>query len=405
MKTNTVYIADDNDTDRTILESALRKLGFEVVSFTTGDAICDAIRKADRPVIALVDWLMPGRNGVDICRELSANPPSSPVYSIIVTSRTDKTDIAFALDNGADDFVTKPFNIVELRARIHVGIRLLASRQQLFDSNGRLLEHTKNVEQLAATRAEQLVRADRLSTIGILSAGMAHEINNPTSFIAINIQTLEENLQTVSTALDYGATVEQKQEAGLFMAAVPEILGEMKNGIARIRSIVNGLKSYSHLTQEKHGYFAIDDCMETALHLCANRLKYHVTVEKMLGETPQVFGDQFQIEQVLVNIFTNAADAIEESGRDGVLTLSTECANGKVIAQIHDTGRGIPAAALEKVFMPFYTTKAIGKGTGLGLSISRTIITDHKGELLVENHAEGGALFTIILPSKHKAAI
>ncbi len=401
----TIYIADDNAVDRMILQATLQKMGFEVTAFSSGIAIYEALRKADQPLIALLDWLMPDRNGVDICNDLSLDPPQSPLHTIIVTSRTDKSDVAFALENGADDFVAKPLDLAELRARINVGIRLLTFRQQLLDSNERLLDHTKIVEELAAARAEQLIRADRLSTIGILSAGIAHEINNPTSFVSVNIQTLEENLPVLNSAMNDYPSEEQKQMARFFLATFPEIVGEMKNGIARIRNIVNGLKTYAYAGPEKHDWFIIDDCIESALQLCANRLKYHVTVRKQFAAPLRVHGDKYQIEQVFVNLFTNAADAIEETGTDGTLELSTEYSNEKVIVSIHDTGPGIPAGALEKIFMPFYTTKAIGKGTGLGLSISKNIITDHKGELIVENHPGGGALFLITLPTKKEGTV
>jgi C4-dicarboxylate-specific signal transduction histidine kinase len=124
---------------------------------------------------------------------------------------------------------------------------------------------------------------------------------------------------------------------------------------------------------------------------------------KKINPTPQVFGDQYQIEQVLVNLITNASDAIEETGNDGVLTISTEYKNNTVITYVRDSGPGIPINSQEKIFTPFFTTKPIGKGTGLGLSISRNIIKDHKGDLLVTNHPDGGAQFTIVLPSKQKA--
>jgi two-component system NtrC family sensor kinase len=397
---NTVFIADDSNTDRLILESSLCKLGYEVTTFATGTAICEAIRSAGRPVVALLDWLMPDRNGVDICRELAADPPPVPIFTMIVTSRTDKNDIAFALDNGADDFIAKPYNLTELRARINVGIRLLTFKLQLIESNKRLLEYTRNVERLAEARAEQLVRADRLSTIGILSASIAHEINNPTSFVAVNVQTIEENIPILSEALGADASEAQQRRAGIFLAAIPEILTEMKNGVARIRNIVNGLKTYSRAAPEKHEWFSIELCIESALQLCANRLKYHVTVTTAFSPVPEVYGDKYQIEQVFVNLFTNAADAIEESGKDGALAIATSAADGKAVTTVHDTGPGIPPAVIDKIFTPFYTTKAIGKGTGLGLSISRNIIKDHKGELLVENHPDGGAQFIIHLPAK-----
>ena len=397
-----VFIADDNNVDRTILESALRKLGFAVVTFSSGIAAHAAIREACTPLIAVLDWMMPDRSGVAICKDISDNPPPNPVYLLVVTSRIAKSDIAFALDNGANDHVAKPFDIAELQARINVGVRLLESRQQVLDSNQRLLEHTKNIEALAEARAEQLVHADRLSTVGILAAGMAHEINNPTSFIAVNIQTLAENLPVLLAGSKDNASGEQRKKAAGFLAEIPEILAEMTSGVDRIRRIVTGLKSYVRSGPAKPEWVNIDDSIEAALHLCANRLKYHVTVVKNFSDTPPVKLDINQIEQVFVNLFTNAADAIEGTGKDGVLAISTENTDGSIVVTVHDSGPGIPASALKKMFTPFFTTKPTGKGTGLGLSISSNIIMEHGGELFAANHPGGGALFTIRLPAKRE---
>jgi C4-dicarboxylate-specific signal transduction histidine kinase len=329
---------------------------------------------------------------------LSVSPPPEPVYTIIVTSRTEKRDIAYALENGADDYITKPFDIAELRARINVGIRLLTFKRQSIDSNARLLEYTKQMEKLAEDRAEQLVRADRLSTIGRLSAGIAHEINNPCSFIAVNIQTIEEHWELIVDAFAGVLSDEKKAEAGRFASMMPDIIDEMKSGVTRIKRIVNGLKTYAHPLSGKSSPFRLDACIESALQLCANKLKYHVRVKTELTATPKIFGDLYQIEQVFVNLFTNAADAIEESGKDGTLTVTTKEEGGFVIAAVRDSGPGFPKTVLENLFVPFKTTKPVGNGTGLGLSISRNIVKDHKGDLIIENHPDGGAYCKVMLP-------
>jgi two-component system, NtrC family, sensor kinase len=399
----TIFIADDNETDRLLLDSALQKLGFQTRSFDSGSSIYEAIMENQHPTIILLDWMMPDKSGVEICRVLSASPPPQPIYAIVVTGKTDKADIAYALESGADDYITKPFDILELRARINVGIRLLDFKQLLIDSNARLLDYTKQVEGIAEARAEQLIQAERLSTIGMLSAGIAHEINNPCSFISVNIQTLEDSWPQIAEALDENASEERKQKAFQILAMAPEIVTEMKNGVTRIKNIVNGLKTYLHPVSENKASFRIEFCAESALQLCANRLKYHITVNKEFTATPEVFGDRAQIEQVFINLFTNAADAIEESGKDGIVTITTKQKDDFVIACVCDNGPGIPIAVLDKMFLPFFTTKPVGKGTGLGLSISRNIMKAHRGDLEVENTPGGGAQFNVLMPIKRKA--
>lgn len=394
-----IFIADDSPIDRMVLEGTLRNRGYNVSAFNDGSEMLQMVDRAETPVIVLLDWMMPGLSGVDICRKLHSVPPVTLVYSIMITGRSATEDIAFALDNGADDVMAKPIAIMELQARINVGIRFLMLRQQLLDSNKQLREHARMVEVLAEERADQLMRADRLSTIGLLSAGIAHEINNPTSFISINIQTLEENLSVVRDAFKATAADEIKQSARNFINDIPEIIGEMKDGIVRIRTIINALKTYVHAHPDLYRNFNIIESVDSALHLCANRLKYGIQVEKNYEVEGEMTGDQYRMEQVFVNILTNAADAIEEKGGKGTIAITVTREESMLVVRIRDDGPGFPPGYDEKLFMPFYTTKDLGKGTGLGLSVSRNIIEDHRGSLKAGNHPEGGAEFVIRLPN------
>jgi C4-dicarboxylate-specific signal transduction histidine kinase len=404
IKMNTIYIADDSQLFRTILERSLSKSGFKVTCFSSGKDIYNAIRSAPDPVVALLDWMMPDMTGLEICSLLSEDPPPSVYYTIILTSRNDKRDIVEALNSGADDFIAKPFDFSELSARINSGFRLLNFKTQLIESNSRMLDYTKQMESLAASRAEQLIHADRLSTIGILSAGIAHEINNPTSFISINIQTLEENFKKISDALKPDASGEQHLDAQQFIANLPEIIDEMKRGVSRIQKIVNSLKSYSYNATNKYTWFNLNDCIESALHLCTNRLKYTINVKKDITPVPDIFGIKNQIEQVLVNLFTNAADSIEECNTAGMIEITMFCKYSVITLSIRDNGCGFNSKHADKLFTPFFTTKPIGKGTGLGLSISRNIIFDHHGSISAENHPDGGAVFTITFPVNEKGS-
>lgn len=399
---NTVFIADDNNTDRMILENALLKIGFSTRTFDSGLSIFRAIVESDSPVVALLDWVMPDKSGVDICRTLTMSPPQQPVYAIVITSRTEKADIAYALENGADDYVAKPFDIPELGARIKAGFRLINAKRQLMDNNARLIEYARRLEGIADERTEQLTRADRLSTIGILSAGIAHEINNPCSFISVNLQTLEENMPPIIRAIDKNSSEDEREAAGKITALYPEIFREMKNGIARIRNIINGLKTYVHPVCGNNTGFSIESCIDSALHLCENCLKYNITVKKEYSETPDVFGDQTEIEQVFINLFTNAADAIEESKNKGILTITTACEDDNVIINVRDSGPGIPEEVMNKMFLPFHTRKPAGKGTGLGLYISKNIMKSNRGDIQVKNRPEGGACFTLRLSVQKK---
>jgi two-component system NtrC family sensor kinase len=402
---DTIFIADDSQLFRAVLETSLTKSGYNVTVFSSGKEIYDAIRTSSIPVIALLDWVMPEMTGLEICSRLADDPPPSLYYTIILTARNDKDDIVQALDSGADDFIAKPFDLQELLARIKSGIRLLNFKKQLIESNSRMLDYTRQMESLATSRAEQLIHADRLSTIGILSAGIAHEINNPASFISINIQTLEELFKQLTVVIKPDAQKDQVERVENVLSTLPEIIDEMKEGVSRIQKIVNSLKMYSSNTTDHYSWFNLKDCLESALHLCTNRLKYSITIRKSIEPVPDMFGIRFQIEQVLVNLFTNAADSIEECSKTGFIELIMFYNNSTITLKIRDNGCGFNSRHLDMLFTPFFTTKPIGKGTGLGLSISRTIISDHHGTITAENHPEGGAVFIITFPVQERESV
>lgn len=380
-------------------QSTLKVFGYNTELCKDGESALSSICDARMPVLALIDWLMPGMNGVAICKRIYQNPPAHPVHTIIMTSRDSNKDKAYALESGADDFIAKPFDPQVLRARVRVGIRLLSTIVQHRESNSRLLEYTKKIETMAEERASQLLHADRLSTIGTLSAGIAHEINNPASFISVNISTIRKNAAALMRILDDNGDKKEHARARLFLESLPEIVDEMDNGVARIREIVHGLKSYVHNGTRSFHPFSINNSIETSLKLCHNHLKYNCKIVKKLDDVPEVYGMPQQIEQVLVNLIINAADAIDTSGREGTIDIHAEYLNGVVTVTIGDNGPGIPEKELGRIFNPFFTTKPVGKGTGLGLSISENIIREHKGAIKASNRPDGGFEFSFTLPA------
>ena len=173
----------------------------------------------------------------------------------------------------------------------------------------------------------------------------------------------------------------------------------MQSGVKRVSKIVSGLKAFCRKEKGKPQPCSINECVEQALRLCHNTMKYHVTVLKDLNESiEQVNADAQQIEQVLVNLFLNATDATKGQG-EGKVHVKTRNTASNVVITIEDDGPGIPSGTLEDIWQPFYTTKPVDKGTGLGLSISMGIIEEHDGTIKAENKPTGGALFTIELPA------
>lgn len=386
-----ILIAEDDMTSRAMLQAVLAKWGYDVTAASDGEQAWAALQKPTPPGLAVLDWEMPGLDGAELCRRLRAQERKEPLYLILLTSRGAPEDIVRGLEAGADDYIAKPYDNAELKARVDAGRRTLRLQAEI-------RRYAEEMEALARERAVQLAHSDRMATLGILSAGIAHEINNPTSFIAVSTQTLEQNWGPVQACLDGEATTQQADQARLIAAEVPAILEDIKSGVQRIQGIVNGLKTYSRADSRKQGDVRVADCVAAALRLCTNRIKYHVTVDNRLSnDLPGVLANASELEQVFINLFVNAADAMQETG-GGTLTLTGDASKSGVCIRVRDTGPGLPDVRMGRVFAPFFTTKKIGQGTGLGLSISRNIIEDHCGTLTARNHPDGGAEFSVCLP-------
>lgn len=396
-----IIIADDNPTDRVIIETILNDIGFKGIAFNNGIDAYNAINTSKEPVIAILDWEMPGLNGIDICQRLYNDPPQQPFHIIIVTAKTTEHYIYEALDKGANDFIEKPIKSFELKARIKAGLRILSIAELQIESNVRLLDYTTRIEQLAQERAQQLIHAERLSSLGVLSAGLAHEINNPVSFISVNINTLEENFPKLNSLLSGNNVKAEDYEKGkAFLETMPEILDEMKSGIDRIMEIINGLKTYVYKDNSQKKHFSIIKCINEAIKLCKNRLKYNITLMLNLIDDFELFGSENEMQQIFVNLLINATDAIEGHKTKGTISVSTRSTNNNFLITIEDNGPGLPEDKTNQIFTPFFTTKEVGKGTGLGLSISQNILKKYNGEIYAENIPNGGAKFNIILPNK-----
>lgn len=296
---------------------------------------------------------------------------------------------------------------------------------------GFLIEHRYQDEQLRSNYARlsvtykelklaqtQLIQSEKLVSIGQLSAGIAHEVNNPTAFIKSNIGILKKYIKTYQEYFDHcqslfthlkKSTNEQLKDR-LFiinqhakendLAFIIEdsacIVEESGVGVERIIDIVSGLKKFSRSSDNKKFLCQINSCVEEALKLSHNELKYNVTVEKNLAELPEVMANEGELVQVFVNLLINASRAISKRGK---ITVRTSVVRKDISVTVSDTGCGIDEKNLEHIFDPFFTTKPVGEGTGLGLSISYGIIENHGGRITVKSQLGKGTQFTIMLPT------
>jgi PAS domain S-box-containing protein len=264
----------------------------------------------------------------------------------------------------------------------------------------------------------QLLHSEKMAAIGQLSAGIAHEINNPVGFILSNLNRMAEYSATLTAFGKSAAQLRREVKAGerdptaawdtyirlrkesdleFLVEDVSDIVAECREGAERIRKIVMDLKTFSHPDTADLTSADLNQGLESTLNIVWNELKYHCEVVKELGEIPQILCHQQQINQVFMNLLVNGAHAIEERG---VITLRTRAEGDGVAVSISDTGKGIPPENLGRIFEPFFTTKPAGKGTGLGLHLVDGIVRAHGGRIEVESTVGAGTTFTVRLPGR-----
>lgn len=296
----------------------------------------------------------------------------------------------------------KAESLLELRSR------------ELYEANKTLKDAYESLKE----KKNMLVQQEKLASIGLLAAGIAHEINNPVGFVKSNLQTLEEYSDTyVSAFLTFSNIVSaiqkgdheeiQKQLDRINKLTVErdleylvqdglECIKESLSGVERIEEIIANLSDFAR-TEDKDDRVLCDinELLDNTLKLVWNKLKHKVEIRKYFGDIPSIYGWPGQLRQVFVNILVNAAQAIDSSG---TITLKTSCTDNDVVVDIIDSGHGMDDETLSKLFDPFYTTKDVGSGTGLGLYVSHGIVRNHHGTLTARNNTDKGACFTVTLP-------
>jgi signal transduction histidine kinase len=237
----------------------------------------------------------------------------------------------------------------------------------------------------------QLRMADRMASIGALAAGVAHEINNPLSYIASNVRFALDGTQAGDVA----------------PAEVAEALGEALQGAARVREIVRDLRMLARSEESADQACDLEDVARTVANLVRHQLRDRAALEVVVPAGLAVAGSAGRIGQVLLNLLVNAAQAIEpgQPGRHRVALRARAGCEGRVVVEVEDTGHGIPAEHLARVFDPFFTTKPVGVGTGLGLSICQGIVASLGGAIQVESEPGRGTTFRLVLPARPAAGV
>ena len=414
-----ILIVDDSSTNLSVLSQALKTAGYKVKVAVDGLSAIEMLEKCaidptknPLPELILLDVQMPGIDGFETCRQLKANQVTAVIPVIFMTALADAESKIKGLSLGAVDYITKPFEQDEVIARVNIHWRL----KQLTDNlEQQVTERTRALQQAQV----QVVQQEKLSALGQLVAGVAHEINNPLSFMVSNIAPAKEYLADITEVLrlyqkhypepapDIAIKIDEI-DLEFVIEDFSHLLDSMQVGTERIKDISLSLRNFARSDVDTATPIDLHETLDSTLLLLKHRLKNRgnrptIEVIQNYGELPPIKCYPGPMNQVFMNLLANAIDAVEDAWEKDqrclTITISTEVLRESAIVRIADNGLGMTDEIQKHLFEPLFTTKAVGKGTGLGLSIAQQIVTDkHGGQLFCKSLAGKGTEFAIELP-------
>jgi signal transduction histidine kinase len=338
-----LLVEDDWDL-RTSLSDLLKKDGYEVADAANGSEALEHLKsRSPPPDLILLDLMMPVKDGWQFRIEQKRDPNIASIPVLAMSA--DDTPKAVAVD--AEAYIKKPFQY-----------------DALCDTIRRVID------------AKRHALLDRMASLGTLAAGIAHEINNPLTYVIANLRLLEEETP---------ASVR---------------LHDALEGAQRIRGIVTHMKTFSRAGDEHRSYVDLRSILDSSLTVVMGEIRGHARVVKDYGHIPLISANAGQLGQVFLNLLLNAAHSIEEGNpeQNTIRVVTRVAENGDLVVEISDTGRGIPAEIRQRIFDPFFTTKRLGIGTGLGLSVCHGIVRGLQGTISVESDIGSGTTFRVTLP-------
>jgi signal transduction histidine kinase len=360
-----ILVVEDDPDLRAALIDDLADSGAEVFEASDGLDALERMRESN-PDVVVIDLLMPRMDGWQFRIEQRHDPALARTPIIVMSASG--TSAAKAVD--ADAYLAKPFGAGILERAIDDVLAARAHRDQI----------------------ERAAHRERLAALGTLAAGLAHEINNPLTYVLMNLAAADQVLPTI------GGDPARTEH-------VRRLLAQTIEGAERISGVVRSVRI---LAREEHGAAGPLDVrapLDAALTIISHELRAKAELITDFGEMPFVIADEGQLGQVFLNLLTNALQAIPDSAPHATITLTTSTDDqGRAVVEIRDTGAGIPEHLIDRVFEPFFTTKPVGEGTGLGLSITQGIVAALGGEISVSSQLGRGTTFRVALPGGRRRA-
>ena len=409
---------------------------YEIMLAENGEAGVRAVEQsieANLPfAVAFIDMNMPGIDGAETSRRIWLLDQHIKIVIVTAFSEYKPCDIINVARRDDLFYLRKPFNTEEIKQfsralsnqwHIERDREVLAAR--LEKVNAELEDMNKNLQKKVREQTAMLIQSEKMYSLGVLAAGVAHEINNPISFIHGNLSTIRkystrlkdllEKYQKMEACvselpegnslalLDEIRVFKEEKKIDFILEDMGSLAGESLEGTRRVRDIVKELRGFSHADEAEPESADLNKVLEKTLNIIGSELKHKTEIVKEYGNLPVVTCYPQKISQVFLNVLMNAAQAIEKNGTIKIVTRYLKAAekgdNSMVEILVSDNGCGIPQDRIQEMFDPFCTTKPVGQGTGLGLSISYDIVNSHSGEMKIESEVNSGTTVTIRLPA------
>jgi two-component system, NtrC family, sensor kinase len=405
-----ILIVDDEDQVRNLFAASLSDR-YECSTAASANEALELLAAKSYDLV-ITDMMMPGRNGIELLRDVKSRYPDTAVIMVSGIDRPQR--LRDALRIGASDYLIKPCELEVLaisceRALDRRNLQLTARKYKadLEKQNTELAIRTAELVRLQA----QIVHSEKMASVGQLVAGIAHELNNPAGFIYGNMDLLKDRLTDVQDLLTAYDTVSLPANLAPLISAIKvrisyqdltkdldSMIADCLEGAVRIRDVVQNLRLFTRLDEAEVRLVDLHEGIDSTIRLLSRYYSAgRLELRRDYGDLPPVSCYASQLNQVWMNLLVNAAQAV--SG-DGTVTISTRREGDSVAVAISDSGCGIPPDQLSRIFDPFYTTKPVGEGTGLGLSISYGTIERHGGTITVESTVGSGSTFTVRISLK-----